>query len=488
MRSQVNKELQSPLGVIHDWLEERLEVDAIWKPLFLRHVPLGVNWLYTLGFASIAVLIIQALTGIVLAMYYAPTPDHAYDSVQYVMTELPFGDLIRGIHHWGASAMVVLVVLHMLVVFVMGAYKYPRELTWVVGVLLLFVTLGFGFTGYLLPWDEKAYWATTVGTNMVGTIPVVGGVLVRIVRGGAELGALTLTRFYAAHVMLLPLAIAGLVGIHLFMVIRQGVSVPPSLWDRANGEAARKVAGALSRLPGDSLREEYRRRYEHFKSLGRPFFPDTIFEDSIAAVIVTLIVVGLAAFAGAPLESQADPTNSAYVPRPEWYFMFLFEMLKYFPGSIEWVGVVVIPGLGVLALLALPFIARRSERSPRYNQFSMAVAGIAVIAVVVLTLRAFQSTPASGSDEGSVRLTPAALAGRQLVQVQGCTACHVIKGQGGQGGPGLDGIGSRRDASYISSYIANPKSLNLGSVMPGFVPPLTDEQVDQITQYLLTLE
>ncbi|MCL5962502.1 MAG: cytochrome b N-terminal domain-containing protein [Chloroflexi bacterium] len=488
MREEANKELRTSRNGLHAWLEDRLEVDSIWRALFLRHVPLGVNWLYTLGFASIAVFIIQAVTGIVLALYYAPTPDHAYDSVQYIMNELPFGQIIRGLHHWGASAMVVLVVVHMLVVFGMAAYKYPRELTWVVGVFLLLVTFAFGFTGYLLPWDEKAYWATTVGTNMVGTIPVIGGLGVRVVRGGAELGALTLTRFYAAHVMLLPNAILALIAIHLFMVIRQGVSVPPRLWDRMIVDPTRNAIRGAGTLRDRLTPGEYRRRYEQFKALGRPFFPDAIFEDSVAAVLVTLIVVSLAVMYGAPLESQADPTNTAYVPRPEWYFMFLFEMLKYFPGNLEWFGVVVIPGLGVLLLLVLPYIGGGHLRSPRYRPIGMTVASVAIVAVIVLTLLAFQSTPLSEVKGAKASLSPAESAGRQLVQKQGCTACHAVNGQGGQSGPSLEGIGSRRDPAYISSYIEDPKSVNPGATMPAFSPQVTKEQADQMAQYLSTLK
>ncbi len=208
-------------------LDERLGIRAIWAALMDRHIPRSVNWWYTLGSATLFVFGLQVLTGIFLATYYVPAPDHAYDSIQYIMSETVFGPLVRGLHHWGASAMVVLVVAHMLRVIVMGAYKYPREYTWVVGVFLLLLTLGFGFTGYLLPWDEKAYWATTVGTNMAGTVPEIGDFLLKVVRGGPELGAVTLARFFAFHVLLLPSVTALLIGVHLFMVVRIGISGTP---------------------------------------------------------------------------------------------------------------------------------------------------------------------------------------------------------------------------------------------------------------------
>ncbi len=217
------------MSSIYSWLDERAELSRTFSPLLFRKIPRGVGWWYTLGSATLFAFALQVVTGIFLAMYYSPSPDHAYDSVEYITNEVALGSLLRGLHHWGASAMVVLVVLHMLRVVVMAAYKYPRELTWVVGVFLLLLTMGFGFTGYLLPWDEKAYWATTVGTNMAGTVPVVGGWLVRLLRGGAELGAVTLTRFYAFHVLLLPALAAALIAAHLYLVVKQGISAPPEL-------------------------------------------------------------------------------------------------------------------------------------------------------------------------------------------------------------------------------------------------------------------
>jgi ubiquinol-cytochrome c reductase cytochrome b subunit len=169
-----------------NWLDERVGWRQVWDAIFLRKIP-KVNWFYTLGSASLFVAVNQMVTGILLTIYYVPTPDHAYDSVQYITTQVPAGWLIRGLHHWGASAMVVLVVLHMLRVIFYGSYKYPREVTWFSGVLLLIVTIGFGFTGYLLPWDQKAYWATTVGTRIAGTPPLIGEWILRIVRGGESL-------------------------------------------------------------------------------------------------------------------------------------------------------------------------------------------------------------------------------------------------------------------------------------------------------------
>jgi quinol-cytochrome oxidoreductase complex cytochrome b subunit len=213
-----------------NWLDERTGWRHVWEAIFLRKIP-KVNWLYTLGSATLFVAVNQIFTGILLTIYYVPTPDHAYDSVQFITTQVAMGSFIRGLHHWGASAMVVLAVLHMLRVIIYGAYKFPREVTWFSGVFLLLVVIGFGFTGYLLPWDQKAYWATTVGTSIAGTPPIIGEWILRIVRGGDELSAVTLARFFSAHIWVLPTALLILLGIHLYLVIRMGISAVPKRED-----------------------------------------------------------------------------------------------------------------------------------------------------------------------------------------------------------------------------------------------------------------
>ncbi len=211
---------------IGKWIDDRAGTQAIWETIFLRKIP-KVNWFYTLGSASLFLATLQIVTGILLTIYYVPTPDHAYDSVNYIMTDVTAGWFIRGLHHWGASAMVLIVFLHMLRVFYYGAYKFPREITWVTGVFLLLITIGFGFTGYLLPWNQRAYWATVVGTNIAGSAPFVGPLIKGILRGGENLTALTLARFFGIHVWWLPALLLSLVGVHLYLVIKVGISALP---------------------------------------------------------------------------------------------------------------------------------------------------------------------------------------------------------------------------------------------------------------------
>lgn len=209
-----------------NWLDERIAWREVWDAIFLRKIP-KVNWLFTLGSATLFMVVMQGVTGILLTIYYVPTPNFAYDSVVYISTQVPAGWLIRGLHHWGASAMVILVGLHMLRVILYGAYKFPREVTWFTGVILLLIVIAFGFTGYLLPWDQKAYWATVVGTLIAGTPPGIGEWILRIVRGGDDLSAVTLARFFGVHVWVLPALLILVTSVHMYLVIKLGISDVP---------------------------------------------------------------------------------------------------------------------------------------------------------------------------------------------------------------------------------------------------------------------
>ena len=223
---------------IYEWLDNRLNLKAVERTLLDEPIPGGASWIYVFGSATLFLFVLQAVTGMFLAVYYAPTPDHAYDSVQFIENQVTFGWFVRGLHHWGASGMMIAVGLHMLQVFLYGAYKPPRELMWMVGVLLLLIVMAFAFTGYLLPWDQTAYWATQVGINMVGSVPVVGDLLIKVLRGGETLGALTLSRFFAVHVLFLPAVIV--IGIALHMIILRRVG-PAGPWDEQKATARREA-------------------------------------------------------------------------------------------------------------------------------------------------------------------------------------------------------------------------------------------------------
>ena len=336
------------------FLNDRLPLGEVMAHL-RKPLPKHINLLFSLGSLAMFLLLLQAATGAFLALSYSPSPDHAHNAVKYITEEVPFGSFVRGLHHWGASAMVIIVFLHLLRVVLYGSYKAPRELTWVVGVLLLLVVLGFGFTGYLLPWDEKAYWATVVGVEIASTAPVLGDVVAKVFRGGDEIGAVTLSRFYALHTIWLPWIAFSLVGIHLFLVRFYGSSGKPN-----------------------NTPEEMK--------AGKPFYPDQVFEDVVGMLILFIILACAALFAPVPLEDVADPTNAEYDPRPEWYFLFLFQLLKYFQGPFEIIGTFVIPTVGMLLLLFLPFLDRGERKVLWKRPIALTVTSVCVVAIVGLTI------------------------------------------------------------------------------------------------------
>lgn len=226
-KSKRQVKLEQVLLAPVDWLEERSGLVGGARYFLLRKVPAETNWFHTLGSATLTAFIVQLITGVVLAMYYKPDPDKAYESIQAITNELTLGWLVRGMHRWGASVFIILLFLHMGRVFLFGAYKYPRELNWLIGVLMLALALLEGFTGYLLPWDQTAYWATVVGININANAPILGPFIADFLRGGAEIGGTTLSRFYSLHMLLVPGALMGLIGLHLYLVIRLGITSPP---------------------------------------------------------------------------------------------------------------------------------------------------------------------------------------------------------------------------------------------------------------------
>src|SRR5438094_6358571 len=226
-KSARRQQLESTLLYPLDWLEERSGLVGGVRYFLFRNVPADINWMQTLGSATLTAFLVQALTGVILAMYYKPDPQNAYQSIQHIPNDITLGWLVRGMHRWGASVFIILMFFHMARVFLFGAYKYPRELNWIIGVLLLATGMFEGFTGYLLPWDQTAYWASVVGININGTAPFLGPFIAQFLQGGATIGGDTLSRFYSLHMLLLPGALLGLIGLHLYLIVRLGVSSPP---------------------------------------------------------------------------------------------------------------------------------------------------------------------------------------------------------------------------------------------------------------------
>lgn len=464
---------------LYAWLNERLDLRSIRLALLDRAVPDRLTWWHTLGSATLTVFLIQVITGVVLGTFYSPSPDHAYSSVEYIQREVASGGLLRGIHHWGASAMVVLVIAHIIRVFAVGAYKYPREANWLVGVGLFTLVLGFSFTGYLLPWDQKAYWATMVGTSIAGTTPVVGSYVLSVLRGGAELGAATLSRFYAFHVLWLPVLLAGLVLLHLVFVVRQGIAPLP----RALEEGAPRSTGA----PGYS--DYYKAAYAATKRGGVQFYPDIIGKDVIVSTMVVVIIVLLALTLGAPLEAPADPTDTSYTPTPEWYFLPLYQLLKLVPGSMESLVAVGVPTALVLAMLVLPLADRRSARHLRRRPMAMASLVVMLGGSGWLLGAAVRERGPAVPKEVGRPLTSAERSGRALYRSQKCDDCHTIAGEGGDKGPDLSDIGLKHSSAWLHSYIEEPTRFHGDTTeMPSFGPPnLSHQEIEELAQYLSSL-
>lgn len=448
-----------------DWFDERLGTRALNQALFARKIPGGVGWIYTLGSVSLFLFVLQAATGTFLAMSYAPTPDHAFDSVRFVTEEAPMGRIVRGLHVWGASAMVLVVALHMLRTYLTGSYKYPREATWVSGVILLLLVLGFGFTGYLLPWDEKAYWATQVGTKIAEQAPLVGPSIARVLRGGDELGAQTLTRFYAFHVLLLPALMLLLVGFHLFAVVRQGISAPPIRREE---------------LPADAVlaRRIVRERYQAQKDAGASFYPYSLAKDAIAVLLAFAVVAFLAWWSPPEVGNIADPTETSFNPRPEWYFLFLFQLLKYFPGSLESVAAVVLPSLAILVLLALPFLDADLRRHALDRPLATALGVVAVAALSWLTVAGARSPLVSPYVPRPHQVEE----GMRLARELHCAHCHSVRGAGGLVGPDLALATPAHDDAWMREHFRNPQAVVPGSVMPAM--GLLDTEIEALIAYV----
>lgn len=413
------------LGRLLDWLHDRTGYRTGLSHLLDEPLPPGTGWAFTTGSVITLLLGIQLLSGVVLAMYYVPSPALAYDSVRFVMRDLPMGAMVRGLHVWGASFLVVAAAVHMLRVFGYGAYKAPREVTWLTGLVALLVILAFSLSGYLLPWDQKAYWATTVTINVAKGTPLIGERLADVLRGGPELGALTLGRWYVAHVFLLPAALIGFVVAHLFLMRRHGISGP-----------MRPTRGAPI-----------------------PFFPWHVMKDTVVMAAVFASLFAMAAFVPAPLDEVANPADADYIPRPEWYFLSLFQLLKYFPGPLEPVATQLIPGAAVGFLALLPFLDRHPERRPWARArlpYSIGM-GLLALGVTGLTVLGLKDSP-GGKAADDWGLLP--IAGFELATGENntCARCHVA---GGPAAP-LANTGLRRDEEWLLNHMMDPVAIAPG--------------------------
>lgn len=437
---------------IVNWIEDRTGAETALRTFLYEDIPASSGWRQVFGSVALFSFLVQAFTGILLAFNYSPSPGDAYNSIRYIMTEVTAGRLMRGLHHWGASVMIVIVVLHMVQVFIWGAYKKPREATWIVGCCLLLLTLAFGLTGYLLPWDNRAYWGTVVTTQIVGSAPLLGPYLTRLIGASGGVGVLTFSRFYAMHVLLLPPITMLLAGIHIYLVRKHGVMAAP-----------------------DDTRPH------------KKFFPEQAFKDTVAVFIVFTILFLMAVLVRIPMERIADPTDTSYIPRPEWYFLFLFQTLKFFKGPLEVVGAVILPNLAILLLFLVPFIDRGRVVRVAKRTTAIAIVAFAALGWAGLTAAAIATTPkqAEGSATAELNepgawqeLPPADLAAIGFFRAANCASCHPAGKQGA--GPDLTRIQIRQTAPWMIAHFKQPA--------PGVAPPsLTDAQLNSLAVFFSKL-
>ena len=530
------------------WFEDRTGWQRGLRHFLFEEIPVSAGWPHVFGSVALFVFSIQALTGILLALNYAPTAAEAYTSLTYIVHQVAGGRLMHGLHHWGSSLIVIVVFIHMAQVFIFGAFRKPREVTWLAGLLLLLLTFAFGLTGYLLPWDNKAYWATVVTTNIAAGVPVAGPLLTSLAGAKTGVGAVTFARFYALHTLVLPVLTASLISLHVYLVRRHGIT--PGV-QRTNGN--------------------------------QTFYPRQLFRDFCAVFVAFTCLFLAACFWDVPLEAMANANDTSYVPRPEWYFLFLFQLLKVFPGRLELIGTVVLPSLALLTLVLLPFLNRIESGILRSRIRSTCVVALVFLGWSALTVAAaFSDRPSKAelpkprpaeqwsqippeviagygyftsrhcdschdlivgppkpaptlglaalqqprdwlhqhfsdrslpgsSGTGASTLTipqrnalvvfvatikpqflttlpslpPQVINGAQTFVSSACASCHKVNGIGGASGPSLNGVRDRRSDTWIRAHFIAPRKLSPGSVMPPYRFNGKDE--DDLIRYLLSL-
>jgi len=446
------------------FLSDRLGWPEYLKPFMEKPLPDNLNWTVTLGSVLVLLFVVEAATGMLLAMYYNPSPDFAYKAVDYIMEQVFMGRILRGIHHWGASAMVIIVFTHLMTCFFYGAFKPPREITWMIGVCLFLLTLGFGFTGYLLPWDQKAYWATVVGTNIPRDIPVIGQFITKLLLGGETVSGLTLTRFYAIHTLILPALTAMCIGIHIYLVRIHGISEH----DSEHPE----------NINTDEPSGSYR------------FFPEHLSKASIAFTIVFSIILMLSLFAEIPREEVAGTIDPDYLPRPEWYYMWLFQLLTFFSGKSELIGSLVIPASGVALLFCLPFLSRSPSKSPWDRPIAIAISIACLTGIVYLSIIGISNSKPYGEiiRVPDRKMTSSERSGLQIFADRECAYCHHILGVGGRReGPDLSNVVKKgRTREWLMDFIKDPQAVSPWSIMPKY--NLDKNELSQLADFMRSLD
>lgn len=469
-----------PLGSLVDWLDARLGFRETLGPMMRHPVPRAIEgplgWWYVFGSASLTFFLLQIITGICLTLVYVPSAGEAYESLVYLDDVQPWGWFLRALHYYAGSGMVVMVLVHMTQVFLHGSYKFPRELTWIVGVFLLLGVMGMFFSGQILRWDTDAYWGLAVAGSMAGRVPVIGPQVVHFLLGGETIGAASLSRFFALHVFVIPAALFGLLAVHLWLVLRCGISAPPA--------------------PGQVVDPRtYEAEYHEELKRGVPFVGEALLKDALFSALAVIVVVTIAAVLGPKgPEGLPDPSIAGANPRPEWPFLWLFALLSLSPPAAETFIILAFPVILIAILLAVPLVSNRGERAPSRRP-------VAVLAVIVTytTLGAltYEGVTAPWSPAMNAwtsdpvppalveRATPAELQGALVFQYKNCRNCHALDGVGGRRGPDLTTVGIRLSRDQLIDQVSN--GTPGGGDMPAYGKQINPAEMTVLVEFLGSL-
>src|SRR5262245_21510562 len=428
------------------WIDDRLHLSKLYASTAGHHVPRNAeSWFYVFGSGTLLCFILQVVTGVCLAFVYVPSANEAFTSLEYLNYQQQLGWLLRAMHNWGSNFMVAIMILHLTQVFLFGAFKYPREMTWITGVVLLLCTLGMAFTGQVLRFDQDAYWGLGIGAAMMGRLPVIGPELVHLVLAGPIIAGQTLSRFFTLHVFIIPGTIIALVSLHLRLVLTKGINEYP--------------------VPGEAVvKANYEQEYEKLiKKEGVPFFPKAISKDLIFSGVVMLAILGCALYFGPEgPHGIPDPTQINTVPKPDFFFLWLYAVLALLPDYLETILILTVPVILIGVLFALPFISCTGEHSP--SRRPVAVLACLIIFLSVGTLNYLGTfapwspqMTAWSAEETPLKYvegrTPLERQGALVLQNKQCRNCHSLDGNGGLRGPALDGVAKRLTGDQLTRQV-----------------------------------
>ena len=457
------------------WIDDRLHLSKLYDSTAGHKVPANAeSWFYVFGSGTLLCFVLQIVTGTCLAFVYVPSASESYTSLVYLNYQQPLGWFLRAMHDWGSTFMVGIMILHLTQVFLFGAYKYPREMTWISGVVLLLCTLGMAFTGQVLRFDQDAYWGLGIGASMMGRVPGFGANIVHLMLGGPIIAGETLSRFFTLHVFIIPGLIIAVVSMHLRLVLTKGINEYPK-----PGEPVNKLT--------------YEKEYEELlEKDGVPFVPKAISKDLIFSGAVMLGILVCAAYFGPAGPSGApDPTHIRTVPKPDFFFLWLYAVLALLPDYLETFLLLTAPVIGILFLFALPFLSGTGEKS--YHRRPVAFLSVVVIFLVLGTLT-YMGTyspwsphmQAWSGDPVPVKYvegrTPLELKGALVLQNKQCRNCHSLDGAGGLRGPALDGVGTRLTGDQLVRQV-----IQGGGNMPAYGKNLSPPEVAALVAFMRTL-